>query len=137
MGILSGLATGLDPRFNVFASAEPFARKMLSDESASVWGTIWAQAVEQGGALVQLPAQTRRLIDTALRGDLHMHVVGSDELIRELRALNTSLHRLIWTLIFGVLLLAGIVLGISGYAQLVPWVIGAALVALVWIVVAR
>jgi len=137
LGILSGLATSIDPTFNVFASAEPFARKMISDEGASLLGTIWAQAMEIGRAMVQLPVQARRLIDATLRGELHMHVVGSDELTREFRALNASLHRLIWALIFGVLLLAGIVLGVSGYVQLVPWMIGAALVALVWIILAR
>ena len=36
LGILSGLATQIDPHFNVFEAAAPFAQKMVADETGSV-----------------------------------------------------------------------------------------------------
>jgi len=137
MGILSGLATSIDPVFNVFEAAEPFAQKMISEQAAPFLSQLWSQAVEVGGSLVRLPRQLDRVINTILRGELRTHVAGTDQLTREIHALNKSLNRLIWTLIFSVMLLAGIVLEISGYRALSPWLIGAAILALVWVVVRR
>ncbi len=137
LGILSGLATSLDPQFNMFASAEPFAAKMLSDESGSLLGTIWAQAIEIGGALVRLPVRADRLFDALLRGEIRVHVHTTDALIREIHALSASMRRLNWTLIFAALLLSGIVLEISGYRQLSPYLVGAAVFAVLWMMTRR
>jgi predicted unusual protein kinase regulating ubiquinone biosynthesis (AarF/ABC1/UbiB family) len=137
LGILSGLATSLDPQFNVFAAAEPFAVKMLSDESGSRLRAIWAQAIEIGGALVRLPVRADRLFDAMLRGEIRVHVHTADALIREIHGLSASMRRLNWTLIFAALLLAGIVLEISGYRQLSPYLIGAAAFALLWMMTRR
>ena len=135
LGILSGLTTSIDPQFNLFASAEPFARKMIGDRRGSLLETLWSQAVEIGGSLARLPVQADRLIGTLLRGDIRVNVADTDALIREIHSLNKAMNRLIWALIFGVLLLAGIVLEISGYRELSPWAIGAAVVALVWMLI--
>ncbi|HLF25952.1 MAG TPA: AarF/UbiB family protein [Anaerolineae bacterium] len=132
LGILSGLATSIDPHFNLFAAAEPFAAKMIADEGGSLLKTVWAQATEIGGALVRLPAQADRLLGAALRGELRIRVADTETLIRELHLLNAALRRLIGTLIFGVLLLAGIVLDVSGYRDLSPWAILAAALTLAW-----
>ena len=137
MGILSGLATSIDPAFNVFEAAEPFAQKMISEQAAPFLSQLWSQAVELGGSLVRLPRQLDRVINTILHGELRTHVAGTDQLTREIHALNKSLNRLIWTLMFSVMLLAGIVLEISGYRALSPWLIGAAILALVWVLVRR
>jgi len=137
LGILSGLTTSIDPQFNLFASAEPFARKMISDQSESLLGTIWSQVVEIGGSIVRLPIQADRLIGALLRGDIRVNVANTDALIREIHSLNKSMNRLIWTLMFAALLLAGIVLDISGYRELSPWPIAAAILALLWMMTRR
>jgi predicted unusual protein kinase regulating ubiquinone biosynthesis (AarF/ABC1/UbiB family) len=137
LGILAGLATSIDPGFNVFAAAEPFARRMLTEESGSLLGAIWSQAAEIAGSIARLPVQADRLLATLLRGDLRINVIGTESLIREIHALGASLRQLIWALIFAVLLLIGIVLDISGYRQYSPWVIGAAILALLWMVTRR
>jgi predicted unusual protein kinase regulating ubiquinone biosynthesis (AarF/ABC1/UbiB family) len=134
LGILSGLATSIDPQFNVFATAEPFARKMVSEQAAPMLSTFLSQLTEIGTALVHLPTQFDRVIGTMLRGELRVTVGATDALIREVHVLNKSMNRLIWTLVFSVLLLAGIVLEVSGYRTLSPWVIGSAIVALLWMV---
>ena len=137
LGILSGLATSIDPEFNVFATAEPFARQMLSEESGSLLGTIWSQTVEIGGSLVRLPVQVDRLLNTLLRGELRIDVVATESLIREMRALNATVRRMIAALVFAVLLIGGIVLDLAGYHQLSPWLIGGAVAALVWAIARR
>ncbi|HEY4689125.1 MAG TPA: AarF/ABC1/UbiB kinase family protein [Anaerolineae bacterium] len=137
LGILSGLATEIDPQFNIFAAAEPFARQMLSDESASLLGTVWSQAVEIGGAIVRLPVQFERLIATLLRGELRINVLGTEALIHEFRRLQTLMQRLIWTLVFAALLLVGISLEVSGYRQISPVILLAAIIALAWMILRR
>ena len=135
IGILSGLATSIDPEFNVFETAEPFARKMLSDQSASRLGNLWTQAVEIGGSIVRLPSQIERVIGTLQRGELRTQVIGTEAIIRELRAINRNMNRAIWALVFIALLLAGIVLEVNGRSDVSGWLIGAAIVSLVWMLV--
>jgi len=137
LGILSGLATTIDPEFNVFDTAEPFARTMLVKEGESMLDTFVSQVAEIGAAVIRLPTQMDRLIGAALRGEVRVNVVGSDALAREVRALNASLRRLISTLIFAALLLAGILLQVNGYPQASGWVIGAAILVLAWSVLRR
>ena len=137
LGILSGLATTIDPEFNVFDTAEPFARTMLVKEGESTLDTFVSQVAEIGAAVIRLPTQMDRLIGAALRGEVRVNVVGSDALAREVRALNASLRRLISTLIFTALLLAGILLQVNGYPQVGGWVIGVAILVLAWSVFRR
>lgn len=99
--------------------------------------TFVSQVAEIGAAVIRLPTQMDRLIGAALRGEVRVNVVGSDALAREVRALNASLRRLISTLIFAALLLAGILLQVNGYPQASGWVIGAAILVLAWSVLRR
>jgi predicted unusual protein kinase regulating ubiquinone biosynthesis (AarF/ABC1/UbiB family) len=137
LGILSGLATTIDPQFNVFDSAEPFARTMLVEEGQSTLDAFVSQLTEIGAAVIRLPTQMDRLISAALRGEVRVNMAGGDALAREVRALNASLRRLISTLIFTALLLAGILLQVNGYSQVSGWVIGAAILVLAWSVLRR
>jgi len=137
MGILSGLATSIDPGFNVFATAEPFARQMMSEESGSLLGTIWSQGVEIGGSILRLPVQANRLLAAMLRGELRVDVVATDALIREIHALNASIRRVVWALILVVLLVGGILLDAESYRQLGPWMIGGAAIVFLWTLIRR
>ena len=137
LGILSGLATTIDPKFNMFDTAEPFARSMLVEEGETALAAFVARVAEIGAAVIRLPTQMDRLIDATLRGDVRVNLAGNDTLMREMRALNASLRRLISTLIFATLLLAGVLLQVNGYAQAGGWVIGLAVLVLAWSVLRR
>ena len=137
MGILSGLATTIDPEFNVFDAAEPFARSMLVEDGETALDAFVARVVEIGAAVTRLPTQMERLIGATLRGDVRVNLAGSDALMREMRALNASLRRLINTLIFAAFLLAGVLLQINGYPQAGAWAIGLAVLVLAWSLLRR
>jgi predicted unusual protein kinase regulating ubiquinone biosynthesis (AarF/ABC1/UbiB family) len=132
LGILSGLATQIDPHFNVFASAVPFAEKMIADESGSIFRTVIDESIEIGKSLVRLPGQIDHLTDVLLRGELRFTVNDTDKLIKEMHHMNRSMIRLQWTLISLGLLFTAIVLDVGGYKSVSPIVLVAAIVAGVW-----
>ncbi len=65
LGILSGLATQIDPRFNVFEAAAPFAQKMVADETGSILKVAVDQVVDLTKAMVRMPTQLDRLLESA------------------------------------------------------------------------
>jgi predicted unusual protein kinase regulating ubiquinone biosynthesis (AarF/ABC1/UbiB family) len=137
LGILSGLATQIDPHFNVFESAAPFAQKMLTAEGGSVLRTAVSQAVDLGKALFTLPVQLERLIDVVLSGDLRFSVKDTERLIDEMHRMNRSMNRLQWTIIFMGFLLGAIGLHITGFTAISPIVLVAAVVAWSWMLIRR
>ena len=132
LGILSGLATQIDPRFNVFAAAVPFAQQMVADEAGSVLKSVWDQAMEAGQAAIRIPGRFDRMLEAMLLGEIRVRVDDTERLIKEVGRMNRSLNRLQWTLVFAVLLLAGVVLEISGYTYVSPVMFIAAGIAWLW-----
>ncbi|HZY44548.1 MAG TPA: hypothetical protein VFF70_07350, partial [Anaerolineae bacterium] len=118
--------------FNVFASAVPFAEKMIAAESGSIFRTVIDESIEIGKALVRLPGQIDHLTDVLLRGELRFTVNDTDKLIKEMHNMNRSMIRLQWTLISLGLLFTSIVLDVGGYKNVSPIVLAAAIVAGVW-----
>ena len=135
LGILSGLATQIDPHFNVFASAAPFAEKMVADETGSFFRAALDQSLEIGKAIVHLPVQIDRLTDMVMRGELRFTVNDTDRLIKEMHHMNRSMIRLQWTLISLGLLLTSLGLDLAGHTSVSPIAFGAAIVAAIWFVI--
>ncbi len=135
LGILSGLATSIDPRFNVFEAALPFAQKMIADESGSALKVAVDQVVEIGKAIIHMPGQIDRLLDTLLRGGIRFTVTDTERLIQEMSRMNRAMNRLQWTIIFMGFLLGAIGLHISGFTGISPVVLIAAIVAWTWMMI--
>ena len=137
LGILSGLATQIDPGFNVFETAAPFAQKMVADETGSIVKVAVEQVVELGKAMLRLPTQLDRMLELLNHGELRINVNETDRLITEFARMNRSLGRLQWTILFMGLLIGAIVLDAAGSTTVSPIVFGAALVAGAWLVLRR
>jgi predicted unusual protein kinase regulating ubiquinone biosynthesis (AarF/ABC1/UbiB family) len=137
LGILSGLATQIDPDFNVFETALPFAQKMIADETGSVFKVARDQVAATGRAMLRLPTQLDRMLDQLNRGELHINVNETDRLIAEFARMNRSLGRLQWTILFMGFLLGAIMLDVAGFTAASPIVLGAALLSGVWLVLRR
>jgi predicted unusual protein kinase regulating ubiquinone biosynthesis (AarF/ABC1/UbiB family) len=137
LGILSGLATQIDPNFNVFEAALPFAQKMIADETGPAFKVALDQVVATGQAMLRLPTQLDRLLAQLNRGELHINVNETDRLIAEFAHMNRALGRLQWTILFMGFLLGAIILDAAGFTAISPIVFGAALVAGVWLVLRR
>lgn len=131
LGILSGLATQIDPRFNVFEAATPFAQKMIADETGSIFKVAVDQVVDVTKAIVRMPTQLDRLLDILNRGEFRVNVGETDRLLTEFARMSRSVLRLQRTIIFMGLLISAIVLdaigdhGMSTVAFIAAFVSGA------------
>lgn len=125
VGILSGLATSLDPNFNVWAAVQPYAEKLVSAELGGGLSDWLKQIGELFGAALRLPVTADRFLTRALSDELIVRIALSAEMRREFSALVVSINRLRQTMLFATLLLGGIVLIIN---HLQVW--GSALIGL-------
>ena len=105
VGILSGMCTGLDPDFNVFAQVAPYATKLIAEEGVTGWG-FWAQEAEMmGRRLWALPARLESVLEKFDRGEL---VVRDPQIVEHLRRMERYIQRGVWSLVFAALLFGGI-----------------------------
>jgi predicted unusual protein kinase regulating ubiquinone biosynthesis (AarF/ABC1/UbiB family) len=132
VAILSGMCTGLDPNFNLWEQIEPYARKLVAEETSSAFSLD--NILEQLGGIVQalvaLPAQASRVLAQIETSGL---TVQSPQVTREMRALGRSVNRLTGGVIFAALLIGGVMLVNAGSALLGTVFFGAAGLTLLWI----
>jgi predicted unusual protein kinase regulating ubiquinone biosynthesis (AarF/ABC1/UbiB family) len=132
VAILSGMCTGLDPEFNLFAGLAPFAQQLLAEEGGDWLDTLVDWLTKQGGVLVGLPGRVVSTLAKIERGDLVVTARAAPGLERELRSLSRSANRLVAAVVFAALLLAGTLLTLNGNQLLGRIGLGLALLALAW-----
>jgi predicted unusual protein kinase regulating ubiquinone biosynthesis (AarF/ABC1/UbiB family) len=135
IGILSGMATQLDPDFNLFAESEPFARQLLSEEHAGDWKVWQDQVIRWGRNVLGLPGQLHQVLNKSVQGNLEFRVSPDREWRQAMQRLDTGLNRLLWGMGGSTMLLAGVILGVNGQTDVARWFYGGAgfaLVRLVW-----
>jgi predicted unusual protein kinase regulating ubiquinone biosynthesis (AarF/ABC1/UbiB family) len=128
-GILSGMATQLDPEFNVFVEAEPFARQLLREEAHEGWG-VREQLDRWGRTLLSLPGQLDLALSRAIQGDMEFRVGPDREWRRTMQRIDVGLNRLLWGVLGSALLLAGVALGVNDQGDAARWLYGGAGLAL-------
>jgi predicted unusual protein kinase regulating ubiquinone biosynthesis (AarF/ABC1/UbiB family) len=104
IGILSGLCTGLDPSFNIWAKITPYAAKLLSDEGGSTAQTVLAEAGSLARVAIGLPKRADRVLTMAERGEL---TVSTPRLEIRVGRLERQLTRANGVLVFAAMLIAG------------------------------
>jgi predicted unusual protein kinase regulating ubiquinone biosynthesis (AarF/ABC1/UbiB family) len=114
-GILSGMCTGLDPDFNIWENTAPFAERLVSEEASSSWRVWLGEAGRLAQVLFFLPTRLNALVDRVEHGEL---TVRDPQLEQQVWRLERSFERLIFVLIFAVLLLGGIQLLLGGQSVL-------------------
>jgi predicted unusual protein kinase regulating ubiquinone biosynthesis (AarF/ABC1/UbiB family) len=129
-GILSGMATQLDPDFNIFGEAEPFARQLLSEELSGGREEVLEQIVQWGRTVLGLPGQLHLVLNKSAQGDLEFRVGPDREWRQAMQRIDTGLNRLLWVVGGSSLLLSGVVLGVNGHADVARWFYGGAALAL-------
>ncbi|MGB5931740.1 MAG: AarF/ABC1/UbiB kinase family protein [Anaerolineae bacterium] len=118
LGILSGLATGLDPDFNIFEGVEPFARELLAAEKEE-WAERLLNELQTMGALLwRLPRLTEETMLTLSRGGLEVRITQSQELERLVGRLERGMDRLLRSIVLASLILTGAFLLIGGQEKL-------------------
>ena len=107
MAILSGMCTGLDPNFNLWAQLSPYAQKLVAEEGISNW-EIWLDEIgDLVKELVGLPAQTGRVLTRLERGELN---VNTPQVNRQIYHLESAVNRLTGSVVFAAFLFGGVLL---------------------------
>lgn len=127
LGLLAGLVTRLDPGFNVFAEAEPFARRLLEEERPDPWGIL----LEELGRLLRLPAHLDRFLERSLAGEIRWQV-AFPEARETMELIDQGFRRLAWQLTGLVWLLLALLLWGEGQHLLASVLIGGGVVWLLW-----
>jgi predicted unusual protein kinase regulating ubiquinone biosynthesis (AarF/ABC1/UbiB family) len=111
IGILSGICTGLDPKFNVWESIAPYTKKLLEEETLvgrSAWLEILRSYAE---VLLRLPGRLDRVLDTVESGKLSTRDTG---LTLQMGRVTSILQAGVVALVFAALLFGGIELYLAG-----------------------
>jgi predicted unusual protein kinase regulating ubiquinone biosynthesis (AarF/ABC1/UbiB family) len=127
MGMLSGLASRLDPEINPWHYAEKYGRELITDESVKAAG--WEAIRQWLRPLLTLPAQVERVLAAAEQGQIQVQFKPDQDTLRRLERLEKQTRLLNWSLIAGALLLSGTLLFAYGYLEvaLAAWLIAAIL----------
>jgi predicted unusual protein kinase regulating ubiquinone biosynthesis (AarF/ABC1/UbiB family) len=133
VGILSGMATNLDPEFDPWAETIPFAEQLAKEELQQNWRG-WLQEIASLGQLaLKLPAELDRMLIQAQRGNLVVQTSLAPDARKTLQRLEQAVHRLTWVVVAASLLLAGVnwQTGNSG-DNMGYWLMILALLAFLW-----
>mgnify|MGYP000973850073 CR=1 FL=1 len=106
VAILSGMCTGLNPDFNLWAQIGPYAGKLVSDEKegGSIFDTVLDEAGNLFKLLLALPGRTDRVLTLVERGELNVQMPLVN---RQIAFVEQAVNRLTGVLTFVGLLLAG------------------------------
>ncbi len=134
VGILSGMATGLDPEFNVWEALAPFAKKLITEEATEGRSTWMEVIVEMLKKAVEIPRRTENVLGKAERGEL---IVRAPDLSEHVQHMENALRRLTSGIVFSVLVLSGVQLILSGRTILASVLLAGALLAFIWLLLGR
>lgn len=129
MAILSGMATGLDPHFNVWEGILPYAQVLISGESGGVGKTILEELKWLGSALLALPRRADALLGKLERGEL---AIQTPQIAGQLDRMERSIHRLTVALIFAMLCVSGTQLILAGHDILGKILLAGTGIILIW-----
>ncbi|RPI86243.1 MAG: AarF/ABC1/UbiB kinase family protein [Chloroflexi bacterium] len=119
VGILSGMCTGLDPRFNVWMELLNYARKLMREEVTGSKESILSVLRTMLQRTLEIPRRTERVLAKMEQGQLAVRDPGMEE---GLRSLNRSLCRMAGAVMFAALLLAGVQFFLAGQTVL-AWIL--------------
>lgn len=126
IGLLAGLATTLDPKFDPWTETIPFARRLAARELTKSPAEWAVELAKQGRIAALLPERIERLAAHADRGDLGVEIALGRQAVDRFDRLERIGRRLIWTVAGGALVVAGAVIYAAepGHAA-APWLLGA------------
>lgn len=107
MSLTSGVSSALNPAFNIWEAVEPYAATLLREERGNVVQAVTRQAVDTAGLLARLP---RRIDKLATRMEEGRLAVDAPRVDRRLARLERLGRRILSAVLFGALLIGGILL---------------------------
>ncbi len=104
VGILSGLCTGLDTKFNIWTNIGPYAQKLVAAEESGGWRFWMGEIVSVFTLIAGLPRKTDILFNRIEQGKLEVHMPETN---RRLARLERGFRSISAAIIFFGLLIAG------------------------------
>lgn len=108
VGILSGMATNLDPDFDPWAETIPFAERLAKEQLQQNWRGWLQELVNIGQLIFRLPDQLDRVLTQAQRGNLVVQTSLAPDARKSMQRLEQAVNRLTWIIIAASLLIAGV-----------------------------
>ena len=134
VAILSGMCTGLDPQFNVWAGLAPFAQQLIAEE-ATTGLDYWLKELEALAlALLSLPKRAEAVLGRMERGELEVRM---PDLAERLDQIELAGRRMMGGVIFAALLIGGVQLYLAGQMAFAAALFAGALAALGWVILTR
>ncbi len=127
VGILSGMCTGLEADFNLWAHLAPYARKIMAEEATQARQRWLEEAGRLARTMIALPNKINSTLSKMERGDLAVHI---PEIPQQTRRTTQALRSLTSGVIFAAFLLAGVQLFVAGYEFLAAGMAGFGLIFL-------
>jgi predicted unusual protein kinase regulating ubiquinone biosynthesis (AarF/ABC1/UbiB family) len=130
VGLISGVTSALDPKFNMWDAIDPFARTVLSGGAGDVLRELPQKALAYLNTMARLPARIDDLVSRIDRGQIG---VRTPDVERRLRAIERGIGRAVSAVVFASLLFAGVLLRPTD--EVLGWVLmGASAVPLLHVV---
>ncbi|WP_394771422.1 ABC1 kinase family protein [Lacisediminihabitans sp.] len=107
MSLTSGMCSSLDPAFNIWNAVEPYSAQLIRTEGGNLVQAFARQAVSVAGIVARLP---QRLDNLATQIDEGRVSVQSPRLERRLVSIERTGRQIISAILFGALLVGGILL---------------------------
>jgi predicted unusual protein kinase regulating ubiquinone biosynthesis (AarF/ABC1/UbiB family) len=132
--ILSGMCTGLDPKFNFWESLTPYAGKLLAEEDGSSWEFLIGEVGAYLQTLVALPRKLETTLGKIERDELGVRVPRLESLTGRL---ELTMRRIVFALVFLALLTNGVLLHLGGELLFARVLYAGAVVILVALILAK
>ncbi|QDZ13555.1 ABC1 kinase family protein [Humibacter ginsenosidimutans] len=107
MSLTSGVCSALDPEFNVWDAIEPYASRLLRDESGNAVVAAVKEVASIAGVTLRLPGRIDALITRFNEGSI---TVATPAIDRRLSRLERLVRRAVGAVIFAGFLVGGVLL---------------------------
>jgi predicted unusual protein kinase regulating ubiquinone biosynthesis (AarF/ABC1/UbiB family) len=116
VGMLSGLASVLDPDINPWHLAEKYGREIIRSQEA--WDISIAAVTEWLKLFIALPTQLNRVLAEAELGRLKVRMLPDQSLLTQLNRIERRIGRPNWSVLAAAMLLSGTLLYTNGEMEL-------------------
>lgn len=107
MSLTSGMCSALDPAFNIWDAVEPYAQRLIREESGNTVQAIAREVGAVAAVTARLPRRADNLISRLEEGSLS---VETPRIERRLRDLERMIRRVVSAVLFTGLLVGGVLL---------------------------
>ena len=134
IAILSGMCTGLNPKFNFWESLSPYAQQFVAREAGSNIDRWIDELLKILQTIAQTPGRINRLLDKVEAGEIE---VRAPQVSDQVSRLEFAVRRLGGALVFAALLTSGTQVYLAGRIELAAVLLSGALIALGWVIFSR